>query len=169
MALWSEGGFVEDRYQRVDKLEGAPLEGAALVSWALWKQEKPALTGRFQSVGVEVAAGKDAIDELHELLDRPMIALSYGKFADGRAFSYSRLLRTRLGYVGEIRAVGDVLFDEIGYMVRCGFDTFEVKDAPTLRALQAGKRPGVALLYQPGLAHGETPAAGRPWTRSLTV
>ena len=169
MALWSESGFLEDRYQRIDALEGAPLAGAALVPWALWKQEHAALTARFQSVGVEVAAGKDALGELHELLDRPMIALSYAKFADGRAFSYSRLLRTRLGYKGEIRAVGDVLFDEIGFMVRCGFDTFEVKDAPTLRALHAGKRPGVPLLYQPGLAPGETPAAGRPWTRSLAV
>ena len=169
MALWSEGGFVEDRYQRIESLEGAPVEGAALVSWALWKQEHAALTARFQSVGVEIAAGKDAVAELPDLLDRPMIALSYAKFADGRAFSYARLLRTRLGYKGEIRAVGDVLFDEIGFMLRCGFDTFEVKDAPTLRALHAGKRPGVPLLYQPGLAHGETSVAGRPWTRALAV
>ncbi len=169
MALWGESGFREDRYQRLETLDGAPRDGAVLVSWALWKQEQAALAARFQSVGVEVAAGKDALSELHALLDRPMIALSYAKFGDGRAFSYSRLLRIRLGYKGEIRAVGDVLFDEIGYMLRCGFDTVEVKDAPTLRALHAGKRPGVALLYQPGLAHGETPAAGRPWTRSLTV
>ena len=48
------------------------------------------------------------------------------RFGDGRAYSYARLLRERHGYKGELRAVGNVLRDQLVFMVRCGFDSFEV-------------------------------------------
>ena len=166
MRLWTPNGFVQDRYARAESLDAAPSGAAALVPLALWRAEWAALEAKCAVIAVEVAAAKDAPAALAELIDRPMIALAYAKFGDGRAFSYARLLRTRLGYTGEIRAVGDVLWDEIGFMIRCGFTTFAIDNAPTLRALEAGKTPVLPLAYQPGLAQ-EEPAGKRPWTRAL--
>jgi uncharacterized protein (DUF934 family) len=102
---------------------------------------------------------------LPDLAGRPLIALAFDKFADGRSFSYARILRDRLRFEGELRAIGDVLIDEIPLMLRCGFDSFEVVNAPTLHALQAGRLPGSPLHYQPSSAHDETREGTRPWLR----
>jgi uncharacterized protein (DUF934 family) len=75
------------------------------------------------------------------------------------------LLRERFGFAGELRAAGDVLLDEIPLMLRCGFDSFEVVNEPTLRALKRGHLPGVSLFYQPSVAPHEAPAGTRPWLR----
>ena len=91
----------------------------------------------------------------------------FAKFADGRAFSYARLLRDRHGFKGELRATGDVLIDEIPLMLRCGFDAFEATDPPTLAALEAGRLPGPLIHYQPASGSaGETAAGSRPWLRA---
>lgn len=57
----------------------------------------------------------------------PIIAVNFPKFTDGRGFSIARLLRERFGYEGELRAIGDVLLDQLFYMKRCGFDSFELR------------------------------------------
>ncbi len=63
-------------------------------------------------------------DELHSI---PLIALNFPVFSDGRSYTNARELRQRYGYMGEIRAIGDVLRDQLYYMVQCGFDTFEIR------------------------------------------
>ena len=57
-----------------------------------------------------------------------LIALNFPSFADGRAYSSARELRNNLGFKGEIRAIGDVLRDQLFYMARCGFDAFLLRD-----------------------------------------
>lgn len=57
-----------------------------------------------------------------------LIAIDFAKFSDGRGLSSAALLRKRLGYVGELRAVGDVARDQLFQMARCGFDAFELRD-----------------------------------------
>jgi uncharacterized protein (DUF934 family) len=57
-----------------------------------------------------------------------LVVLEFPKFRDGRAFSWARMLRTRLGFKGEIRAIGDFLYDQIDYQHRVGFDAWEVPD-----------------------------------------
>ena len=165
MALWRRGGFAEDMWANVADGDAVPPEGAIIVSAQRWSAEREALRARADPVGVVVAAGKDAVEQLREAAGRPLIVLSFGKFADGRAFSYAELLRERFGFTGELRAGGDVLLDEIPLMLRCGFDSFEVSNEPTLRALRRGRLPGVSLFYQPSVAQGEAPAGTRPWLR----
>lgn len=165
MAIWLDGGFVDDVWPVIDDGADLPTAGPALVSLARWRAQKDALAAHAQRIGVYVAAGKDALEHLREAADRPLVALRFDKFADGRAFSYAILLRERYGYAGELRAIGDVLLDEIPLMRRCGFTSFEVVNAPTLRALEEGRLPHIELAYQPGLAPGEAPAGGRPWLR----
>jgi uncharacterized protein (DUF934 family) len=165
MALWVRQGFVEDRWTRLGDGDAAPPSGAIIVSAQRWRAEREALDPRADPVGVAIEAGKDAIEQLRDAASRPLIVLVFAKFSDGRAFSYAEMLRERFGFTGELRAGGDVLLDEIPLMLRCGFDSFEVTNEPTLRALKRGHLPGVSLFYQPSVAPHEAPAGTRPWLR----
>jgi phosphoadenosine phosphosulfate reductase len=159
MALWRDGGFAEDEWTRVD--DGAAVTGKAIVTLARWRREAETLRGR--EVGVELHAGKDAQESLAEVAERPLVVLKFDKFGDGRAFSYAILLRQRLGFRGDLRAVGDVLLDEIPLMLRCGFTSFEVSNEATLRALRDGGPPKFPVAYQPGLSAGEARVPARGW------
>ncbi|MGD0719895.1 MAG: DUF934 domain-containing protein [Roseiarcus sp.] len=165
MALWREGGFVDDVWTRLADGEPIPASGPVIVTAARWLAERAALAARAGPVGVSIAAGKDAVGQLQEAAARPLVVLEFAKFADGRAFSYAELLRERFGFKGELRAGGDVLLDEIALMRRCGFDSFEVVNEPTLRALKRGGAPGATLFYQPSVERDEAPAGTRPWLR----
>ena len=95
-----------------------------------------------------------------------LIALAFPKFHDGRSYSAARLLRERYHFRGELRAVGDVLQDQIPLMRRCGIDSFEVKHEPTRAALTEGRLPEMHRFYQPiPTAPHEAPAGTRPWLR----
>ena len=111
-----------------------------------------------------------AVEEIAEILPTVgLIKIAFPKFTDGRGYSMGWLLRTRLGYKGEMRAVGDVLFDEMQFMVRCGFDAFEIVDASTLKLLRDGRRPATfETFYQPGLER-EVPVGTRPWARRIAA
>ncbi len=165
MPLWREGGFADDPWTTLEDAAPTPERGAIVVAFARWRADKAALQARADPVGVAIAAGADAVEQLAEAAKRPLVALKFDKFADGRAFSYAELLRERHGFAGELRATGDVLLDEIALMQRCGFTSFEVTDANTLRALKAGRLPKGALFYQPAPGQREAPAGTRPWLR----
>jgi uncharacterized protein (DUF934 family) len=165
MPLWRREGFVEDKWAFLGDDAPAPEEGPIVVSLKRWLAEHETLSARLGAVGVAVEASADAQAHLPDLADRPLVALAFDKFADGRSFSYARILRDRLGFGGELRAIGDVLIDEIPLMLRCGFDSFDVTNAPTLRALETGRLPGSPLHYQPSSAHDEAREGTRPWLR----
>ena len=65
-----------------------------------------------------------------------MVALEFPVFRDGRAYSYARLLREQYGFPGEIRAVGDVLLEQLHFMERTGFDAFEFHSDDPLRDIE---------------------------------
>ncbi len=165
MPLWRREGFVEDKWAFLGEEAPIPEERAIVVPLKRWLEHRETLMSRVSPVGVAVEAGADAQAHLADLADRPLIALAFGRFADGRSFSYARILRDRLGFGGELRATGDVLIDEIPLMLRCGFDSFEVTNAPTLHSLEAGRLPGSPLHYQPSSAHDEAGEGTRPWLR----
>jgi uncharacterized protein (DUF934 family) len=169
MPLWRREGFVEDQWAVLDDEAPAPAQGAIVVSLKRWLAEREALSARTAPVGVALEAGADAQAHLADLAGRPLVALGFAKFADGRAFSYARLLRDRHGFRGELRATGDVLIDEIPLMLRCGFDSFDVTNAPTLHALESGRLPGSPLHYQPASARDEVAEGTRPWLRVSTA
>lgn len=85
------------------------------------------LLERGEPVGVRLPNTTDVADLAEDLPLLAVVALEFPKFADGRAYSQARLLRERHGYRGEIRAVGDVLRDQLLFMARCGFDAFELR------------------------------------------
>jgi len=85
-----------------------------------------------------------------------LIALKFPVLADGRAFSYARLLRERCGFKAELHAVGKVTQDQLHFMRRCGFDTFEMSEDANVEKL-IGALTSFSVAYQPA-AHDLKPA-----------
>jgi uncharacterized protein (DUF934 family) len=85
-----------------------------------------------------------------------LVALEFPRFTDGRPYSHARLLRQRLGYRGELRAVGNVLRDQLLFMRRCGFDAFELPDGADVAAWLSAFDE-ISVFYQPA-ADGAPPA-----------
>jgi uncharacterized protein (DUF934 family) len=115
--------------------EGAPAEapegvvvpeGKIIVPLAVWQAQRETLAARAQ-IGVWLAADERA-DALKGELDKfAVIAIDFPKFTDGRGYSIAYNLRKRLGYKGELRAIGDVLRDQLFAMHRVGFDAFATR------------------------------------------
>ena len=93
-----------------------------------------------------------------------IVAVAFPAFNDGRAFSHSSLLRERLGYTNELRAVGDVLIDQIPLMLRVGIDSFAVTNETALKRLSENRLPGIPHHYQPAALHSEG-GKGYSWRR----
>jgi uncharacterized protein (DUF934 family) len=139
--------IVADEYARV--ADDAPLpEGAILVSGARLLAEGDAILGRGGKAGV-IWPNARPVAELAPWLDRlAMVALVFPTFRDGRAYSQARLLRERHRFGGELRATGQVLRDQFVFMLRSGFDAFEVvKDSDAAAFAEVARR--YSVVYQP--------------------
>lgn len=165
--IWRNGAFHPDEWIRLTP-DSAVLAGdyPLLVPLAAFIAEPDRFLAHEGPLGVEVAAG-DSVNALEPHLARlTLIAVAFPKFSDGRSYSAARLLRERLGFKGELRAVGDVLADQIPLMRRCGIESFEVSHAPTRAALLSGKLAEMHHYYQPiPTAPHEAPTGTRPWLR----
>lgn len=100
--------------------------GKVVVPLAVWQAQREKLQARTELAVWIPSDGRpeELKDELHRFA---FIAVDFPKFTDGRGYSIAFLLRDRLGYKGEIRAIGDVLKDQLFYMQRVGFDAFAVR------------------------------------------
>lgn len=101
-------------------------EGKVIVPLKVWQAQREALKARAE-LGVWFASDERPEELKGELGHFKVIAVDFPKFADGRGYSIAYNLRARLGYTGELRAVGDVLRDQLFYMQRVGFDAFAVR------------------------------------------
>jgi uncharacterized protein (DUF934 family) len=100
--------------------------GRVIVPLAVWLAQRETLQNRTE-LGVWLASN-DRPEALQQDISRfAVIAVDFPKFADGRGYTIAYLLRERLGYRGELRAIGDVLRDQMFYMQRVGFDAFAVR------------------------------------------
>lgn len=161
--VWHDNGFHQDAWTTPADAE-AVADAPAIISKARWLAERESLIERRVPIGLRLESG-EALDDVAADLPRfGIVALSFPKYSDGRAFSTATLLREKYGYLGELRAVGNVLNDQIPLMLRVGFDSFAVTHAPTRAALVAGRLAEVTLFYQPAVRR-EAPAGARPWLR----
>lgn len=101
--------------------------GKVIVPLALWQTSKAELLAR-GDVGVWLNGADSASVLQDELAKLPLIAVNFPAFTDGRGYSIARILRDHYKYQGEIRAVGDVLRDQLFYMKRSGFDAFSMRE-----------------------------------------
>lgn len=163
--LYRHGTPVEDAWQPAPEEAPAPDGMPVILTLKQWTDQREVLSSRNQLLGLRIEAG-EALESIVPDLGRfSLIALPFPKFADGRSFSKAKMLREDHGFGGEIRAVGDVLWDQLQLMVRCGFDAFEISHEPTLRALAEGKKPFMTDYYQPGMGPETKPSTSRSWAR----
>ncbi len=108
-------------------LDGISNSDDLIVPLALWLESSHALKARDGGLGVWLQSHEQIEDIADDLGQFQVIALDFPAFTDGRHFSTARLLRERYNYTGEVRAIGDVLRDQIFFMHRCGFDAFAVR------------------------------------------
>lgn len=160
MRMIRRRAIVENDWLHVPDGEPVPPERRVTVSLARWLSAFE--DGSVLPSGVRVAPG-DTVERLAGLLDRlELIALEFDAFTEGRGFSQARLLRERLGFAGELRAVGVVTRDRIAFMERCGIDAFELaEEEDPGDALAAFAE--LALPYQPAADGADTVARRRGW------
>ena len=166
--VFSLDGAIESDWTVLDDQASIPDHGSVIVPLAVWLEKHDHLTSR-GDVGVWIAAGESPDDIVDDLPALPLIALHFPAFTDGRSLSAARLLRERHGYTGDLRAVGDVLIDQIPHMARCGFSTFAVTHKPTQDRLAQGLADlgltrEVPNYYQPATDDADR-VAGRAWAR----
>jgi uncharacterized protein (DUF934 family) len=148
MPLVRGGKITGDAFVHLADDAEIPGDGAILVSAARFLGDAEALARRTAPTGVVWPNNRD-LDDLVPWLDRlAVVALAFPSFRDGRAYSQARLLRERHGYRGELRATGQVLRDQFLFMLRAGFDAFEVKKQSDAEAF-AGTVNRYSVFYQP--------------------
>jgi uncharacterized protein (DUF934 family) len=164
MALFKNGALVPDPWQRVDTTDELPQDGKVLLSAEQWRLFAPSHPRANIALGLLLEPGTKVEDFAEDFERFALVSINFPKFADGRGYSMGRKIRERFGFSGELRATGDILFDQLQFLARCGFDAFEITDSATLNLIAQGRRSGVARFYQPGVGN-EVPAGTRPWAR----
>ena len=101
-------------------------EGKIIVPLGVWLAQRDALASR-AALGVWLAPDESASSIKDDLQRFAVIAIDFPKFTDGRGYSIAYNLRKRLGWTGELRAIGDVLRDQLFQMARCGFDAYATR------------------------------------------
>ncbi len=147
MPIVKDGRVMEDAWQAADDAAPLPAAGPVLVSSQRWAEDRHQLLTRNAPLGVRLGAGELAETVAADVERLQLIALPFPTFRDGRAFSTARILRQRYRYAGELRAVGDVLRDQLLFMVRCGFDAVEIDDADAA-ATWAAEMQRFSVVYQ---------------------
>ncbi|MFC3149970.1 DUF934 domain-containing protein [Litoribrevibacter euphylliae] len=121
--------IVEDDFVLVNEVaegESTP-EGKVILPVQFYLDNREALASRDDvAVWLESDQPAELLNDIHQ--EVAFIAVNFPKFADGRGYSYARLIRERMNYTGELRAIGDVLLDQLHFMARCGFDSFAVRE-----------------------------------------
>ncbi|MDP2245077.1 DUF934 domain-containing protein [Pseudomonas sp.] len=138
-----------DPWQLLGDVTEPDLQGPQIVSLNIWlaRQDEAVLRAEQASADGICLAPDDEVESLRAYLPvLPLIAIAFPSFRDGRGYSQAYLLRTRLGWTGELRAVGDVLRDQLSHMRQCGFDAFAVREDKSVEDALKGLA-GMSVLY----------------------
>ena len=162
MPLIKDGAEAEDSWTFIEA-DDVPTSGCVTVPLAKLIEDSDALLARNQQIGVRLSPSDDPHD-LASFIDRiAMIEIDFPKYTDGRGYSQAQLLRRRLGYAGELRAVGHVLRDQILYMNRSGFDAYQTSRADLPNVVKALEE--YSAFYQPA-ADGHASVFSRRHTKA---
>jgi len=164
MPLLKNNTLIEDTWTHAGA-DGTVLpQDDVIVPFARLLKEFAQLSQRTGKLGVSLANGERAESLSTFLPSLSIIELNFPSFGDGRAYSVARQLR-EFGYRGELRATGNVLPDQLQFMLQVGFDTFDIGDRFPLAMWQAASKQ-MSLAYQRGLFRRGTEA--EVWTERHT-
>jgi uncharacterized protein (DUF934 family) len=148
MPLVKAGKITTDAFVHVADDAEIRRDGAILVSAARFVANAEALARRAGPTGVIWPNNRELDDLVPYLANVAVVALVFPTFRDGRAYTQARLLRERHGFKGELRATGQVLRDQFVFMLRAGFDAFEVKKQSDAEAFATTVKH-YSVFYQP--------------------
>ena len=149
--LHKDGRLLDDHWHVLRETEGYDHALPTLLPLATYLREDVS-----QRLGVWLAPGDD-LQRLNERIPAlPLIAIDFAKLADGRGYSLATLLRTRLHYLGELRAIGEVLVDQVFMLRRVGFSSFALRADQSIEVARAALTR-YSNSYQTA-ADGELPA-----------
>ena len=154
--------IVQDDWTLIEDAHVAPeraADGKLIVTLARWRADRGSLLAAQAAVGVLLPNTADVEALYPEIDDRPLIALQFPTFSDGRALSQAVVLRKRVGFRGELRAVGDVIRDLVFWLGRCGFDSIVPRQDQSLEACKEALEE-LSVAYQ-AAADDHTPV----WVR----
>ena len=121
-------GDQENTWTLLDKeFAGGDIVGNGIVPMAYFMENQEAVLSA-GNLGVWIDSEEQPEDLPAAAKALPLIAINFPKFMDGRGYSIARYVRERLNYEGELRAIGDVLIDQLSYLKRCGFNAFDMRD-----------------------------------------
>jgi len=130
------GRVIGDEWARVDEVANGSVASHTILPAAYALSHLDSLFDDGRKIGIWIDGATEP-EQLAALIDRvALIAVRFAALNDGRGLSIAVVLRTRLGYTRELRAIGEVHEDVLHYMHRCGFDAYELPD---------GHDPAVAL------------------------
>lgn len=150
MPLVKDGHYIDDPFVSVADDAELPVSKPAIVSLTRFTAEKDALLARTELLGVrlEAAESPESLgDDVHKL---GVVVLVIPYFRDGRANSWARILRTRMGFKGEIRVTGHYLRDQIAFLSRVGVNAFELSQNLSPADVEAAKTE-ITNVYQPSV------------------
>lgn len=156
----NRNGPIADAWQRLADDAPIPAGASVLVSFARLKNEHNALFATAGAVGVDVG-GDVELEDLEPFLPRlGLIVVRFASMRDGRPFSVGRLLRERYGFTRDLRAVGEFIPDQVLFLLRCGFSSFEVGPNFSAEALKHSVA-AYTVWYQRGVERNATVAEMR--------
>jgi uncharacterized protein (DUF934 family) len=131
-ALIKNGVVVPDEWTLLKEATGPEVLEVVpgrnfIVPLAFWNNYETEMQDYNGSFALWLNSDENVNDIGPRLHEFPLIALNFPVFSDGRSYTNARELREKLNYEGEVRAVGDVLRDQLFYMARCGFDSFQLR------------------------------------------
>lgn len=123
-----------DAWQHVADNQPVPETGDVVLGLARVLAEPGLLKGQSGKVGIRLDPGDDVHQAKDFLGQVSLVTIHFPKFGDGRGYTKARLLRERFKHQGELRAVGEVLADQLFYMFRCGIDSMELAEGKDVEA-----------------------------------
>ncbi len=149
MALIKNNELVDDPFVDAAEADSLPSSGPVIVSLEQWQSHRDELIARGTPLGIRLRSDQPPELIADDLERFSIVALEFPMFKDGRAYSYARLLRERYGFAGELRAVGDVLMEQLHFMIRTGFDAFDVQESADPLAAFRAAMADFSVWYQP--------------------
>ena len=127
---------VDDTWIIIEKnFTGELPMGKLLLPLQYWLDNRENL--QLMCTGIWIDSDEDVEAVGFEANIFPLIAVNFPAFADGRGFSIARLLKERYGFTGQVRAIGNAIQDQLFYLKRCGFDSFDLKEGTNLESAVA--------------------------------
>jgi len=148
MSLIKDGRLIDDQFINVTDRAQISADGPVIVSLEQWQNKRTELLRRGGTLGIQLGSDQHPEVIAEDLDHFQLVALEFPAFRDGRAYSYARLLRGRYGFSGELRAVGDVLLDQLHFMDRVGINAFEIDSDDPLGDFQS-TMANFSVWYQP--------------------